>query len=242
MLKTAAAKSARVEKTTVKASDVKETHVETAAIKTDSEPRLAKIALRSALRVRRRDLGAAFRAQAAQQVWAHLFAAPVFASAAGVHCYLSWRDELDTKGILERCLALGKRVFVPLSGAGADRLAMAPWTPQTPMRTSAKGPPEPQHPGSAIEQASAVDLVLVPGLAFDSAGHRLGYGGGWYDQFLAALLRARPLRPPRLLGLGFAAQRMAAIPAEAHDILLDGLITEEGLLPCVSPASSRTRY
>jgi len=65
------------------------------------------------------------------------------------------------------------------------------------------------------------DVVLVPGLAFTAAGHRLGQGGGWYDRFLAGV------RPDCLtIGVGFAEQLLDAVPTEAHDIILDRVITD----------------
>jgi 5-formyltetrahydrofolate cyclo-ligase len=68
-------------------------------------------------------------------------------------------------------------------------------------------------------------LLLVPLLAFDKAGHRLGYGGGFYDRTLFAF-RSGPIRA---IGLAYAAQEMDSLPAEAHDMKLDGILTEQGL-------------
>ncbi len=72
--------------------------------------------------------------------------------------------------------------------------------------------------------AAVPDLVLLPLLGFDDSGTRLGYGGGFYDRTLAAL----PVRP-RLVGLAFAAQHLAAIPRDQHDIPLDAVVTEDGV-------------
>jgi 5-formyltetrahydrofolate cyclo-ligase len=66
------------------------------------------------------------------------------------------------------------------------------------------------------------DLLLVPLLAFDGAGHRLGYGGGFYDRTLEAL-------DIRAIGVGYAGQQVESLPHEAHDIKLDGILTERGL-------------
>lgn len=70
------------------------------------------------------------------------------------------------------------------------------------------------------------DLVLVPGLAFDASGRRLGRGGGYYDRFLAGL---RPPVPP-LCGVCFSCQIVPAVPAEPHDIRVDFVLSEAGLI------------
>ena len=74
-------------------------------------------------------------------------------------------------------------------------------------------------------------LLLVPLLAFDRNGHRLGYGGGFYDRTLAAYRSGGADRsgPVRAIGLGYAAQEMESLPVEAHDMTLDGVLTERGL-------------
>jgi 5-formyltetrahydrofolate cyclo-ligase len=75
--------------------------------------------------------------------------------------------------------------------------------------------PDPQH----------VDVVLVPGLAFTADGHRLGQGGGWYDRFLA---RVGP--HCSTIGVGFAVQLVDTMPIEAHDVVLDRVVTEFGAI------------
>jgi 5-formyltetrahydrofolate cyclo-ligase len=72
------------------------------------------------------------------------------------------------------------------------------------------------------------DLLLVPLLAFDDRGHRLGYGGGFYDRTLFALKSGAALRV-RAIGIAYAGQAVASLPAETHDMALDGVLTEQGL-------------
>ena len=95
-------------------------------------------------------------------------------------------------------------------------------------------------PGDALEQAGfncrqplAVaawadpDLLLVPMLAFDRSGARLGYGGGYYDRTLSALRRDRPITA---IGIAFAAQEWESLPCDPHDQRLDFIVTEQGVL------------
>jgi 5-formyltetrahydrofolate cyclo-ligase len=76
------------------------------------------------------------------------------------------------------------------------------------------------------------DILLVPLLAFDASGHRLGYGGGFYDRTLFAY-RSRAVSRIRAIGVAYAAQEMESLPVEAHDMKLDGILTENGLTICM---------
>ena len=71
-------------------------------------------------------------------------------------------------------------------------------------------------------------VLLVPLLAFDAAGHRLGYGGGFYDRTLFALKSGTTLKDARAVGIAYAGQERASLPREAHDMALDGILTEQG--------------
>jgi 5-formyltetrahydrofolate cyclo-ligase len=74
------------------------------------------------------------------------------------------------------------------------------------------------------------DVLLVPLLAFDKAGYRLGYGGGFYDATLAKL---RAKKPIIAIGVAYADQEVADVPHEAHDMKLDYVMTEKGIVKCV---------
>jgi 5-formyltetrahydrofolate cyclo-ligase len=102
--------------------------------------------------------------------------------------------------------------------------------------------PEPPKEGVPPVPLEAIDVLLLPGVAFDPAGHRLGYGAGYYDRYLAPLkteeagdalrLPASPettKRRPLLVGLAFSVQVLPALPAEPHDVRVDVLATETGL-------------
>jgi 5-formyltetrahydrofolate cyclo-ligase len=90
------------------------------------------------------------------------------------------------------------------------------------LKAGAFGVHEPQAHWPAVMP----HVLLVPLLAFDAAGHRLGYGGGFYDRTLQAL-RCGP--PIRAIGIAYAAQEIASLPHEAHDMALEGILTEHGL-------------
>jgi len=77
---------------------------------------------------------------------------------------------------------------------------------------------------------AALDIALVPLVAFDDYGRRLGMGGGYYDRTFAYLRHREHWRRPKLIGVAFEFQRVAELPAQPWDVPLDGIITEKGLL------------
>jgi 5-formyltetrahydrofolate cyclo-ligase len=132
--------------------------------------------------------------------------------------------EVDGLLAVERARARGVTIVFPRipNLAGERRLAFAPCEPAE----LVKGPAGALEPAEACAPVppDAIDVVLVPGVAFSVDGHRLGRGGGYYDAALAALPRA--LR----VGLAFDVQVVAALPREPHDAALDALVTESRTL------------
>jgi 5-formyltetrahydrofolate cyclo-ligase len=139
--------------------------------------------------------------------------------------YWPFRTEIDPRPVMQRLARLGARLALPVTPAkGADAaLSFRLWTPGEPLAPGAFGVPE---PGEACETVEP-DLLLVPLLAFDRSGRRLGYGAGHYDRTLAALRAARPVRA---VGLAFAAQEVDRVPTDAHDQHLDGVVTERAYI------------
>jgi len=136
--------------------------------------------------------------------------------------YWPMGDELDVRPLLERLAADGRAVALPVVAAKGQPLEFRRWRPGDLLEAGAHGTRHPLAAAAAVEP----DLVLVPLLAFDDGGWRLGYGGGYYDRTLA-LLRAR--KPVVAVGVGYAAQRVAAVPRDGRDQRLDWMMTERGL-------------
>jgi 5-formyltetrahydrofolate cyclo-ligase len=100
------------------------------------------------------------------------------------------------------------------------------------LRDNRLGIAEPQ--GSATLGARWLDLVFLPLLGFDRGGLRLGTGGGYYDRAFAFRQLRRSWHAPRLVGLGYAFQEVEGLTAAAHDVLLDAVVTEEGVIRCTT--------
>lgn len=192
--------------------------------------------LRRALRERRRALGRRERTVAARGVACALLRHPAYQRARSLAVYLARDGELDPQPLVRRAWASGRRVFLPvLIDRPWPRLRFAPYTPTTRFRRNRFGIPEPDVPRRRLLPARALDLLLLPLVAFDSAGNRLGMGGGYFDRTLA-YLHGRRWQRPRLLGIGYAFQQVAALDAAPWDVPLHGVVTERGP---VAPAHRR---
>ena len=107
----------------------------------------------------------------------------LYRDAACIFCYVSTAEEIDTRAILEAALRDGKTVCVPLCGKGGSMSARS-ITALSDLRAGHYGIPEPSDTAEEIAPED-IDLVLAPALACSRNGYRLGYGGGYYDRFLA---------------------------------------------------------
>jgi len=144
-----------------------------------------------------------------------------------VAAYLDADGEAPTGPALAALRRRGAAVYLPALRRRGRCMAFRRWLPGAPLRPNRYGVPEPP-PGLAAElPVRELDLVLAPLVAFDSAGRRLGMGGGFYDATFARVRRS-PWHPPLIVGLAFSCQRVAALPGEPWDLPLDGVITERG--------------
>jgi 5,10-methenyltetrahydrofolate synthetase len=130
------------------------------------------------------------------------------------------RGEFDARPLASRLLERGWQAAMPVVTAVAAPMSFHAWTPSAAMSSDRYGIPIPAD-GAAVKP----DIVLLPLLAFDAQGFRLGYGGGYFDRTLAAMVPR-----PQAIGVGFEVGRVADIRPEAHDIGLDAVVTETGLL------------
>ena len=167
-------------------------------------------------------LPVAVRAAASAAIAARIVALPSFAAARTMLVTLPFRSEWDTRLVVDRALAAGKTVVSPRVDPVARMLSLhriADPVRDVGARLSPAFPSRLEH--CAVVAGAEVDWVLVPGVAFDIAGRRLGYGGGYYDRLLPLL----PADAPRIAG-AFDLQIVAAVPFGPHDITVDAIVTE----------------
>jgi 5-formyltetrahydrofolate cyclo-ligase len=170
-----------------------------------------KAQLRRTLKAMRDDLDD--RLMRSVQLWVELAALPVYRRAHTVMAFSSVGSEPDTDSLFARLEADGKQLLLPrVDGA---RIVAVPTCRKEPMVRSPFGVAEPQGPPV---DSSTIDLVVVPGLGFTPGGRRLGYGGGFYDRFLADFTGPS-------VGVCFVEQLLDELPAEAHDVLVHAVLT-----------------
>ena len=141
--------------------------------------------------------------------------------------YLQNDAEMDPAPLVARLWRMGKRVYLPV--LHGPKLWFMRHTPASRFTHNRFGIPEPDLPAGRRVPLLSLDLVLLPLVAFDNAGNRLGMGGGFYDRTFAHLRERRHLRRPRLVGVAYEMQRLAALPVETWDVPLAGIVTARGL-------------
>jgi len=185
---------------------------------------VTKVEIRRLMRARRAALAPAARDAASAALCARLLARPeVKAACARQGCvavYLAMPQELDLTPFIVKLLAAGVRLVAPRWNGTAYDLAPLAGLEAGVLRAGPMGVREPVS--AEIVAPADVDVWIVPGMAFTADGTRLGYGGGWYDRFLA---QARS--DARSLGVAYSFQCLAALPCEIHDIRLTSLVTVE---------------
>jgi len=155
---------------------------------------------------------------------------PLAGKIAALYCALA--GEIPTERIRRAYLAAGARLYYPrVTGRGT--LAFYPHREGDGWETGPHGIPEPSIPAGVEPRLSGWDIIVVPGLAFDRSGNRLGHGFGYYDRFLEGL----PESVPRV-GLAWASQRVPEVPVNAWDVPVHALVTEEGVIRFVKTIGS----
>jgi len=137
--------------------------------------------------------------------------------------YSPLKSEINPLPLLRRLAEAGTGLALPVVVGRGQPLVMRAWSFGAPLNAGVWGIREP--PADAAEVFP--DILIVPLLAFDRAGNRIGYGAGYYDRTIA---RLRAMKPMTAIGIAFAAQQVAAVPATSRDAPLDLVLTERGVV------------
>ena len=181
---------------------------------------MSKNAIRKRILARRDALSLLEIDSLSRVVAGQLLASASYKAASTLVLYSSIRSEVTTSEIFVAAAADGKRVLYPRTvGTTLEFVAIENLEA---LETSRFGIGEPRS-GEAIP-LTGIDLIVLPGVAFDEQGIRLGYGLGCYDRALAATKR------PTLVGLAYDFQVIASLPREEHDIPVDYVVTERRIL------------
>ncbi|MCK9418141.1 MAG: 5-formyltetrahydrofolate cyclo-ligase [Nitrospirae bacterium] len=160
------------------------------------------------------------RTAKSREIEERLFSLSEFKSARIVLFFASFRSEVDTGPMIRRALTFGKRVVLPkVEGTELALYEIADWDHD--VSPGAWGIPEP-HENRPV-RLDELDLILVPGAAFDGRGNRLGYGAGFYDKLLSSFTKTT-------VALAFEAQIVPQVPAEEHDMPVKKIVTEKRVI------------
>jgi 5-formyltetrahydrofolate cyclo-ligase len=178
--------------------------------------------LRREAQARRDAMLPELRKAAAEAIAARTFPATI-APGAIVSGFMPLKSEINPLPLMQKLARVGARLALPVVAGRGKPLIMREWAWGEPLAAGVWGIREPKPEAPEV----APDILLVPLLAFDRAGHRLGYGAGYYDMTIAAL-RAR--RPVTAVGIAFAAQEVPAVPTTPRDARLDLVLTEREVI------------
>lgn len=181
-----------------------------------------KANLRARMRALRKS-AASSDADAARRAARHLSELPVAGGEgrAVVALYWAMGSEMDAQPLAEALEAMGHDLALPVVEARAEPMVFRRWRPGDPLELDMAGCPAPLPLAAEV----VPDIIIVPLLAFDARGYRLGQGGGYYDRTLAHL---RAVRRPVAIGLAYGAQEVGAVPVEPFDQRLDAILTQDG--------------
>ena len=186
-----------------------------------------KAGLRAALRARREALAKDERLALSRAATEHVLRERIWNEAETVALYIAVRGEIDTEPLLRAAWDSGKQVLLPLcSRNGNAHMRFVPCSGPDRLAPGAYGIPEPVCAESVSADCGEPDVIIVPGLAFDRKGVRLGQGGGFYDRYFARPETAGALR----IGLAYAFQMVEKLPREPWDLPVDGVCTEQGMV------------
>ena len=194
---------------------------------------LAKRELRRQVLALREAMSPRERAEASAAVVARVQGLPAFRAARGVHLFHSLMGEVDTAPLFDGCARNGVATLVPIQQPESGTLGWSLWAPGDALVPGPFGVMEPPPESRRQGPLAMVDVVLVPGVAFDRRGNRVGYGKGYYDTFLPELARARNSagKPPTLrVALCFACQVVEQVPAGPWDQSVDWIINEKEVI------------
>ncbi|OVE77079.1 5-formyltetrahydrofolate cyclo-ligase [bacterium F11] len=200
-----------------------------------SQLREAKNWLRSHLVALRKNQKMPNRLKANLSIARQVVGSKMFREANVIATYLQFGSEVSTNTIIEQAWLKGKTVVIPNTQKGFGQTFFTSYCPGDSLKKTSYGPLEKVKSDERIP-SRRIDLNLVPGLAFDRSGFRLGYGGGVYDRLISQTRNAVQI------GLFFSFQELFSVPRARFDQKLDVILTEKGLIQPKIMRQNRPRF
>jgi len=185
--------------------------------------------LRKKFTLARKQLSVQQQTLASQQMCALIAKAADFTQAKTVALYWPCNNEISPLPLVDIAYAANKACYLPVMAPNGKRqLLFASYHPLQQLHCNKVGIPEPDLTIAKTIAIQQLDIILLPVVAFDRSGGRLGTGGGYYDASLAILReQTNNVVIPKLIGLGYAIQEVAQLPLDSWDYKLDAIITEQ---------------
>lgn len=194
----------------------------------------SKESIRKEARQVRAALPPLIRREKSRQIEERLFSMDQIRRGKTISLYISYRDEVETESMIKRALRAGKRVCAPVCRSLDKRIEMMLIEDGAEgLLRGAYGIPEPVDHPDRLVRLEEIEVIILPALAYDPTGARLGSGFGCYDRFLLDM----GLGATTLVGLAFDAQIAQMLPTEPHDIRVDYIVTETGVIDCARKRS-----
>jgi len=178
--------------------------------------------IRAKLLKRRNELTTYEVLKKSNEIIANLKKLNEFKNAEKIACYISFNNEVYTHGLIKEYLNK-KEVLVPFIDREKKEIRLAHIKSWKELEQGAYGILEPKKEALRIKDYSHIDVILVPGIAFDLRGYRIGYGKGYFDRLLAKVNGYK-------VGLAYDFQVLEKIPADKHDIRMDAIVTEKRII------------
>lgn len=186
----------------------------------------AKQKLRESIKKAISNLPSPIKCQQSLKVQQKLLEHPKYLSSKQIAVYLSINREINTLDIVKNILGTGKKCFIPKFDTTNRQMemiqlnSMEEYDNLPTVKWNIKQPAD--HTNNVVASPQDFDLIIVPGVAFSTHGHRLGNGGGFYDSYLKSCVFSD--KKPYLIGLAFNEQKVSDIPIEEHDVVLDEVL------------------
>ena len=186
--------------------------------------------LRKIYYAKRREVPLLIRQQASRVAAEHLFKYAAFQKSKHIACYSPFRDEFDSTSVIQKIWQVNKICYLPILTEKKE-LFFVRYDEGDKLLTNRYSILEPENTSRKIKPQD-LDMVITPLVVFDSLGHRLGTGGGYYDRTFAFLHQGKAFNKPWMIGLGFAIQQAEQIPTDPWDINLHAVVTENTVIEC----------
>ena len=194
-----------------------------------------KHALRKIIRDKRDLLNDSEREEKAQAIKKRFFSLPEFKKARAILFYAAFGSEVPTHDMMEEALKMGKKIILPITDTETKQLVLREVHDLQSLKLNKYGIPEPSPENTIRYEAGLLDLIVVPGVVFDACGHRIGYGGGYYDRFLEKIDPSVPR-----ISIAFEIQIVPEIPKEEHDLPVDKIVTEKRIIDACESRRQKT--